>query len=114
VFPAFEALGHELTMKTALYYSRFCVGLAGITLLISAGCEEKRIDTAPPAGRETRIQVPGADVRIKGPATPVVPHSGDGVDVNVGPGGVQVDVEGAPLRERIRERREEAKEAAAP
>jgi hypothetical protein len=100
-------------MRTPLF-STLCVGLTGITLLASAGCEEKRIDTVPPAGRETKIEVPGADIRIEGPATPVVPRSGDGVDVNVGPGGVQVDVDGAPLRERIRERREEAKESATP
>ncbi|HEY4310023.1 MAG TPA: hypothetical protein VGN12_11270 [Pirellulales bacterium] len=101
-------------MKTTIF-STLCVGLIGITLLASAGCDEKkRIDDNPPVGRETKIDVPGADIRIEGPATPVVPRSGDGVDVNVGPGGVQVDVDGAPLRERIRERREEAKESATP
>ena len=73
--------------------------LLGVTLLmVSAGCKDKRIDTAPSADRQVTVEAPGANVRVDTPpATPVVPRPGEGVDVNVGPGGVQVDVEGAPF-----------------
>lgn len=84
-------------------------GLFSCVLLSAvAGCQDKRIDTASPAERQIHIEAPGAEVRVDtNPATPLAPRPGEGVDVNVGPGGVQVDVEGAPLRDRIREKRSE-------
>jgi hypothetical protein len=86
------------------------LGLIGSGLFWAvAGCQDKRIDTAPPAERQIHIEAPGADVRVDtSPATPVAPRPGEGVDVNVGPGGVQVDVESTPLRDRIREKRSES------
>ena len=84
------------------------IGLFGLTIFSAGGCEEKRIVKTPAAERQIHIEAPGADVHVDtSPATPVTPRPGEGVDVNVGPGGVQVDVEGTPLRDRIREKRAE-------
>ena len=86
------------------------IGLLGIVIFsVGPGCKDKRIDSAPEGGRQIHVEAPGADVHVDtNPATPVAPRPGEGVDVNVGPGGVQVDVEGTPLRDRLREKREEA------
>jgi hypothetical protein len=86
--------------------------LLASALLVNSGCKDKRIDSVNSPDREVTVEAPGADVRVNSPpATPLVPRPGEGVDLNVGPGGVQVDVEGAPLRERVRELREENKPA---
>ncbi len=73
-----------------------------LSCLAMFGCQDHRIDEAPEAPRDVHVVAPGADVKVQ--SDPLIPHSG-GVDVNVGPGGVKVDVDGEPLRERIRERR---------
>lgn len=80
-----------------------------VLLSASTGCKDKRIDRAPEPGREVTVEAPGTEVHIdRQPAIPVTPRPAEGVDVNVGPGGVQVDVEGTPLRDRLREKRAQA------
>lgn len=80
------------------------IAICGALAAGVAGCKDQRIDQAPDQPRDVHVVAPGADIKV--PAEPLVPHSG-GVDVNVGPGGVKVDVDGEPLRERLRERRVE-------
>ncbi len=99
-------------MKT-FFQLKTGAALLGATVLISTGgCKDKRIDSVPAEDRKITVEAPGADIRVDAqPATPLAPRPGEGVDVNVGPGGVQVDVEGTPLRDRVRELREENKPA---
>jgi hypothetical protein len=89
-----------------------CGGLLAITGALSAGCKDQRIDHAPAPKHELKVDAPGVNLQVDTPAAaPAVPRAANEVDVDVGPGGVQVGVDGQPLRERIRERREEAQEA---
>ena len=57
-----------------------------------------------PDGARVRVTAPGVTVDTE-PGSPVIPNAERKVDVNVGPGGVRVDVDGKPLRERLRETR---------
>ncbi len=88
-----------------LSQSTFWIALLALVVFSAGtGCKDKRINSAPAEGRDITVEAPGADVHVGGePATPVSPHGDEGVVVNVGPGGVQVDVEGTPLRDRLRE-----------
>ncbi len=49
-----------------------------------------------------RVNTPGATVDTERGSS-VLPDADRKVDVNVGPGGVRVDVDGKPLREHLRE-----------
>jgi len=55
-----------------------------------------------PDGARVRVNAPGVTVDTEA-ASPLVPGAERKVDVDVRPGGVRVDVDGKPLRERLRE-----------
>lgn len=61
-------------------------------------------ETGVPDGPRVRVNAPGVTVDTD-PASPAAPGAKRKVDVNVGPGDVRVDVDGKPLRERLRETR---------
>jgi hypothetical protein len=82
------------------------VGLAGL-----AGCKDHRInEPATPSAPKVNVDVPGAHIGVEGQPESVAPHS-RAIDVKVAPGDVKVNVDGEPLGERIRERREERQDA---
>lgn len=62
--------------------------------------------TAPPAADRTANGRADVDVRRDRTTAPLAGPTGSGVNVDVTPGGgVDVDVQGQPIRDRIRERR---------
>jgi hypothetical protein len=110
--------GHSITPQmeiTMIIKRKACLlfgGLLTATGALSAGCKDQRIDHTATPKHEVKVDAPGVNVQVDAPAAaPAVPRAANEVDVDVGPGGVQVGVDGEPLRERIRERREEAQEA---
>jgi len=77
------------------------------------GCDAKVRSTGGPNEKKTEIRVDtdrprGVDVDVNRP------RDDKKVDVDVGRGGVQVDVNAKPLRERAEERREERRENVQP
>lgn len=74
-------------------------------LLLLSGCKDGRVAPSPGAKREVHVDTPAGTVDVE--ARRDGASDGRDVDVNVGPGGVQVNVEGQPLRERLQERRDE-------
>jgi hypothetical protein len=100
-------------MRRSLEFAGFLL----TTVAVSLGCNQGSQTTTTTTKRTTTTvpettpapTSPGARVDV-GPhgatATGRTAANGEGVDVNVGEhGGVSVDVEGEPIRERIRERR---------
>jgi hypothetical protein len=72
------------------------------------GCKDQRIDNTPPQKREAKIDAPGASVTVDSDRSGVAaPRAGNEVEVDVGPGGVQVGVDVPAPGERLRERRED-------
>lgn len=62
--------------------------------------------TTPPAADRTANRGADVDVRRDRTTAPLAGPTGSGVNVDVTPGGgVDVDVQGQPIRDRIRERR---------
>jgi hypothetical protein len=91
-------------------------------LAFTAGCEDRRYVepvVPPPVKGAPALEIPpvrpGVDVEVNTPAgrvdvdganaSPAAPHRD--IKVDVGGGNVEIDVDGKPLVERIRERREE-------
>lgn len=90
---------------------------------MAVGCEDRRyVDPAvapgtevkptPPSGVDVDVNTPAGRVKVDGGSakSPVAPRRE--VKVDVGHGNVEVDVDGKPIVERIRERR--AEEATTP
>jgi hypothetical protein len=97
-------------MRRSLEVAGFLLTTAGLSLGCNQGTHTTMTTTErTTTGQESAPANPGARVDV-GPqgatATGRTAANGEGVDVNVGEnGGVSVDVEGEPIRQRIRERR---------
>jgi len=100
-----------VTSKRAL-----AAGALSLCLAIAAGCEDRRYVVEPPVapgtelvpdrpGVDIDVNTPAGRVKVDGATSQVAPHRD--VKVDVGGGKVEVDIDGKPVLERIRERREE-------
>jgi hypothetical protein len=77
--------------------------LVTLAFPIVCGCKDKRIDSVKPQDREVKVDAPGANVTVDRRGEMAAPRAGNEVDVDVGAGGVQVDIDAPALRERLRE-----------
>jgi|GEM_PF-5427370 len=102
---------------------RVLAWLPALVLVAAAmGCEDRRYVEPAPGGpvvpgqvtppSKVDVNTPAGRVTVTEDAPLLVPRRE--VNVDVGNGGVQIDVDGKPLVERIRERREEQKDSLPP